>query len=100
MQAIILNILVLFGCFFVLVAAFGVLRFPDFFTRMHASAKAGAFGGSILAIATAVAFGNGDAIIQALMIVAFFYITTPVATHLITRVAYMREASSNTIKIN
>ncbi len=87
---VLINFFVILGCVFVFVAALGVYRFPDFYTRMHAATKAGAFGGANLAIAAALEFANVSTVIQAILIVAFFYITTPVASHLLGRAAYLR----------
>jgi multicomponent Na+:H+ antiporter subunit G len=86
----VLAFLLLVGSFFVLVAGLGVARLPDFFCRMHAAAKAGAFGGALLAIATAVAAGHAWGWIDAAVLVLFFYVTTPVASHLLARAAYLR----------
>jgi len=95
---IIINALVLVGSGFVFVAALGVWRLPDFYTRIHAATKAGAFGGGLLALAAGCTFMTGVAWVQAFMIVVFFYITTPVAGHLLGRAAYLRKVSVYTKK--
>lgn len=84
-------ILFLFGLFFVLVAAIGVLRLPDFYSRTHAAAKAGAFGGSLILVAVALAFGSGWVAFKVVLIILFFYATTPVASHMVGRAAYLRK---------
>ena len=49
------ELLILFGCFFILISAIGMVRFPDLYTRLHASTKLvtlgglGIFGGGALA---------------------------------------------------
>lgn len=88
---IIINILILIGCAFVCIAAIGVLRFPDFYTRLHAATKAGAFGGAILAITCGIAIGGITTWLQTIFIIAFFYVTTPIASHLLGRAAYQRK---------
>ncbi len=85
-----LNILVLGGGFFTLVAAIGVVRFPDFYCRTHAAAKAGAFGGALLVLATGIALGDWWNWAVSLLVLIFFYFTTPVASHLLGRAARMR----------
>jgi multicomponent Na+:H+ antiporter subunit G len=40
--------LLLLGALFSLIAAIGVLRLPDLYTRMHAASKAGAVGGGLI----------------------------------------------------
>ncbi|MGF1485093.1 MAG: monovalent cation/H(+) antiporter subunit G [Opitutales bacterium] len=92
-MSIVVGILVLLGAFFALVAAIGLLRLPDFFCRMHAAAKAGAFGGALLALASALHFLDVRAFLDAALIITFFYLTTPVASHLLGRAAFLRGVS-------
>lgn len=94
----VINSIVLLGCGFVLIAALGVWRLPDFYTRIHAATKAGAFGGGLLALAAGFAFINWVAWIQVVLIIGFFYITTPVAGHLLGRAAHLRKVSVYTKK--
>ena len=98
MLNITINVLILIGCSFVFIAALGVWRLPDFYTRIHAATKAGAFGGGLLALAAGIAFMSGVAWIQVILTIGFFYITTPVAGHLLGRVAYLRKVSIYTKK--
>jgi multicomponent Na+:H+ antiporter subunit G len=88
MSGILVSILIVVGSCFILLAAVGVLRFPDLFTRMHAATKAGAFGGGILALAAGIHFASAAIWIEALLLVLFFYSTMPVAAHLIARAAF------------
>jgi len=87
-------LLLLLGVGFVLVAAIGLLRLPDFYCRTHAMAKAGAFGGSLLLIGVALAFGSWLVAVKVILIIIFFYATTPVATHMIGRAAFLRGTRS------
>lgn len=84
-------ILMILGSFFALVAALGVVRFPDFYTRTHAATKAGAFGASLLLLAAGIHFGSLRALLTALLIVVFFYLTAPVAAQTLGRVAYQKK---------
>lgn len=86
----VVGIVLVLGAFFALVAALGLVRLPDFYCRMHAAAKAGAFGGALLAFATFLHFQDVRAFLDALLIIVFFYLTTPVASHLLGRAAYLR----------
>jgi multicomponent Na+:H+ antiporter subunit G len=86
---ILIAVLLLFGCLFVLVASIGLVRFPDVYTRMHAAAKAGAFGGSVVCLAAGIGFGYSPVWVEVLLIILFFYLTTPVASHMIGRAAYL-----------
>lgn len=80
--------LVLGGASFMLIAALGILRMPDLPMRMHASTKAGALGGGMVAAAVALQFDEFGVTARALAIVLFIIMTAPVAAHLIARASY------------
>lgn len=84
-------ILMILGSFFAFVAALGVVRFPDFYTRTHAATKAGAFGATLLLLAAALHFGSLRAGLTSLLIITFFYLTTPIAAQTLGKVAYHRK---------
>jgi multicomponent Na+:H+ antiporter subunit G len=86
-MTILINVLALVGAAFILLAALGVLRFPDFYCRLHATAKAGAFGGTLLLLAAGFYFQNSRVWAQVVLTILFFYLTTPVASHLLGRAA-------------
>lgn len=79
------------GTFFAFVAALGVMRLPDFYMRMHAATKAGAFGATLLLIAAAIHFGNLRASVTCALIIIFFYLTTPAAAQYIAQAAYRKD---------
>lgn len=76
------------GSLFMLLAAIGCLRLPDLFTRMQASTKSSTLGAACILLAVAVYFGRIGVTTQALLVVVFFFLTTPVAAHMIARAAY------------
>jgi multicomponent Na+:H+ antiporter subunit G len=79
------------GPAFALLAAVGVLRMPDVFTRMQASTKASTLGLGCLLAGAAVQFGDFASFIRVASIGAFVLFTTPVAAHVIARAAYLAE---------
>jgi multicomponent Na+:H+ antiporter subunit G len=81
-------ILWLGGSAFALLAAVGVLRMPDVFTRMQASTKASTLGLGCLLIGTALQMGDFPAFIRAASIGGFILLTTPVAGLVIARASY------------
>jgi multicomponent Na+:H+ antiporter subunit G len=89
----IVAILLVGGAFFAFVAALGVIRFPDLYTRIHAATKAGAFGATLLLLAAAIHFGSVRAIVTASFIIIFFYLTAPVAAQTVGQAAYRRGVS-------
>lgn len=96
---IIAIIALLFGAFFTLVAAIGVLRLPDILMRMHASTKAGTLGTGFILLAVAVTTPDFGVITRAIATILFLIVTAPVAAHLIGRASYSRGAKlwKNTI---
>ncbi len=82
---------ILFGSAFSVVAALGLLRFPDTLCRLHAATKAGAFGATLLLIAASLFFRQWIVYIEAVLIVTFFYTTAPIAAHLLGRVLATEE---------
>lgn len=80
--------LLLTGCGFLLLAAVGIVRMPDLFTRMQTATKGATLGISCILIAVALSMGDFGLAIRALLTVVFFFLTAPVAAHMIGRAAY------------
>lgn len=87
-REILVSIFLLLGGVLSLVAAIGVLRMPDLFSRMHAATKTGTVGVSVVAIGMMIQFGNITVTSRGLLVIAFFLLTAPVAAHMIARAAY------------
>lgn len=89
MTDVLVSLLLLIGGFFMLAGALGVVRMPDLFNRMQATAKASTLG--VAAILGAVALRFGDDLpttSRAIAVVAFVFLTTPVAAQMIARAAH------------
>jgi multicomponent Na+:H+ antiporter subunit G len=82
--------LVLIGAAFMFAAALGVVRFPDLYTRLQAVTKAATHGVAGVLCSVAVAVYATPVTIRALMVAAFFLLTSPVAAHAIARSAHSR----------
>lgn len=80
--------LMLAGAFFILTAAIGILRMPDLFLRMSASAKAGTLGVGLILLGLAVFFNDFSITTRTIAVITFLLITAPVAAHMIGRAAY------------
>ena len=85
--------LVVAGVFFFAVGVIGVLRFPDFYTRLHAAGKCDSLA-AVLVIAgvalynlTDYSFANLLVSIKIMAIAVFVFIASPTATHAITKAA-------------
>jgi multicomponent Na+:H+ antiporter subunit G len=79
------------GSFFMLMAAIGIVRFPDILLRMHAATKAPSFGALLMLTAVCFHFGALYVIWESLLVVVFIFLTSPVASHMIGRAAYLRD---------
>ena len=80
--------LVLIGALFALIASIGLLRLPDFYTRMHAASKAGTLGSCVMLMALAVHADDLAVTLRALGGVVFFLLTAPVSAHLLAKAAH------------
>src|SRR5687767_12385509 len=79
------------GSLFALLAAIGVLRMPDVFTRMQASTKASTLGLGCLLAGAALQLGDFASFIRVASIGAFILLTTSVAAHVIARASYLAD---------
>ena len=84
-------ILWLAGSAFALLAAVGVLRMPDVFTRMQASTKASTLGLGCLLMGAVLQIGDFAALVRASSIGGFILMTTPVAGLVIARASYFAD---------
>ena len=89
MMAWMAGILAFVGATLVLLAAVGIVRMPDIYTRMQAATKASTLGLGCLLAAAAVAVADTSAFIRAVSIGAFVMLTSPVSNHVIARAAYL-----------
>jgi multicomponent Na+:H+ antiporter subunit G len=80
--------LLLLGSFLVLVAGIGVLRMPDLFLRMSATAKAGTLGTGLMVLAAAIYFNEFAIYTRAFALIVFLISTAPISTHMLGRAAY------------
>lgn len=88
MSDLVTAVLWLIGSIFALLAAVGVLRMPDVFTRMQASTKASTLGLGCLLAGAGLQMGDVGSAVRLIAIGAFVLLTTPVAGHMIARAAY------------
>jgi multicomponent Na+:H+ antiporter subunit G len=84
------DIPILLGSFFVLTAAIGVLRFPDLYTRLHASSKLVTLGSVGMLLGAYFSFGGVDVAARITAIIFFQFLTNPVSGYMIARAAYLR----------
>jgi len=79
--------LALLGAFFGAVAAIGLIRMPDVYTRAHAASKSDTLGAVLTIAAVAVALQSDLSTVKSVFLLLFMFITTPTAAHAIARAA-------------
>lgn len=86
------SLLIVAGAAFSLIGSLGLLRMPDFFTRLHGPSKATTIGIGSLLLASALylSFRGPGLSLHEFMISLFIVITTPVASHLLAKAARHR----------
>lgn len=83
-------VLLLVGAFLALVAAIGVLRFPDLLSRMHAATKPQVLGLILIIFGLGLRLRSPFDIGMLALIVLFQLLTAPVSAHMIGRTAFRR----------
>ena len=80
--------LLVVGGLFALIGAVGMLRFPDFYMRLHAPTKATTLGvGGVLIASMVVSWMRGEAGLHELLITLFLFVTAPVSANLMAQAA-------------
>lgn len=81
-------ICLLIGCTFTLIAALGLFRFHDVFTRMHAASKPQLLGLLFICTGITLHFRTWHWLAVCTLIIAIQVVAAPVGSHLLGRTAY------------
>ncbi len=98
--------LMIIGLFFFFATTIGLLRFPDFYTRMHAAGKGDTLSsllillGLILYNLHHITAGNILVAFKIILILAFIFLASPTATHAIIDAGYESEIKPWSKKIS
>jgi multicomponent K+:H+ antiporter subunit G len=85
---IVIAALLAVGGVFALVGAIGLLRFPDFYMRLHAPTKATTLGvGGVLVASMVLSWARGEPGVHELLITLFLFVTAPVSANLLAQAA-------------
>ena len=87
-MTVLVALLLAAGLFFNVVAAIGLVRMPDFYTRLHAVGKSETLGALLLLAAVAVYAGPSLTAVKIAVVAVFIFLANPTATHAIGRAAY------------
>jgi len=75
------------GFFFFVAATVGLLRFPDFFCRLHATGKGDTLAVLLSLIGLSICEGFSLTSLKILFIAVFMFLAQPTSTHAISRAA-------------
>jgi len=78
------------GGFFCMVGAFGMLRMPDFYTRMHAASVTDTLGAGLILLGLILQAGLTLVAVKLVMIGLLLFFTSPTATHALAKAAMGR----------
>lgn len=85
-------VFLLAGCALSLIAAIGLVRFPDLFSRMHAGTKPQVLGLLFILLGIGLRLRDWSDIGMLLAVAMFQLLTAPIAAHMVGRAAYRRGA--------
>jgi len=86
-QLILAWALILSGSAFSIIGAIGVLRFPDFWSRLHAASVSDSAGMILLLAGMALYSGWGLIALKLVLIGVFLFLTGPTSTHAVANAA-------------
>jgi monovalent cation/proton antiporter MnhG/PhaG subunit len=85
-------VLLVIGTAFMVTSSVGLLRLPDFYTRMHGPTKAATLGVICVLLAAVLFFSVKQDLfsIRQVLAVVFLFVTAPVGAHMLTKAARAR----------
>lgn len=86
-MSILVACIILTGVFFLAVAAIGMIRFPDVFTRSHALGMTDTLGAFLVLIGLAIYQGPSLNAAKILIVLTLIFILNPVISHATVRAA-------------
>ena len=69
------------GSIFILIGALGLVRLPDFYTRMHAAGVTDTLGAELLLLGMMLQAGLSLVTLKLVLISLFIFFTSPTSTH-------------------
>jgi len=78
------------GGLFSLIGGVGLLRMPDFYTRIHAASLTDTMGATLILLGLGVYNGLDLVTVKLVIIFLFLYLTSPTAAHALVKAAYSK----------
>ena len=77
------------GGFFVLAGGIGLVRLPEFYTRLHASGLIDTLGLWLILVGLMIQAGPSLVTVKLVLIIAFVFFTSPTSTHAVAQAAFV-----------
>lgn len=87
---IISGLLIILGVFFMFTGSVGILRMPDFFTRLHPAGVTDAMGMPLVLIGLMLLSGWTLTTLKLFFLLVFLLFASPTACHALAKAAMMR----------
>ncbi|GAB3651948.1 monovalent cation/H(+) antiporter subunit G [Echinicola sediminis] len=81
-------VFILMGVVFMLLAAIGLVRFPDFYIRNSASTKAAILGLGLILLGTGLYYNQLVIFVELMAIFLFIFLISPLTSHIVARAAF------------
>ena len=88
MRSAIGGVVILLGLLLMSGGALGLLRFPDFYTRLHAGNAGDGAGAALLAAGLAIVAEDGGVSLRLALLAVLLVVTAPMLTHLAASAAH------------
>ncbi len=95
MKIFLFTVFLISGLIFFALGTIGILKFPEIYSRAHSSAKCDTLGAILTLSSFCIYSGFNLVTLKIIIIIIFIMITSPTATHIITRGNYEKEEGSN-----
>ena len=89
--------LLISGCFFCLVGSIGLIRLPDFYSRVHAAGIVDSLGAILILLGLMTQTQDPIVIIKLVFILFFMMLTGPTAVHALARTANLTDKETKVV---
>lgn len=89
------SIIVLVGTFFIFSATLGIMRFPTFFTRVHAAGLCDAFGVPVVMVGFAVKLGLTFDSVKIILLFLMIWIASTTASYILCKTKFTNADSDD-----
>ena len=85
------------GCLFVITGGIGMLRLPDFFSRIHAASLTDTMGAWLILLGLGIQSGFSQTTVKLALIFLFLFFTSPTASHALAKAALHGKLQPQTV---